>query len=305
MMDQYKIDTNQLISEIHKRPALWNNKDVLYHNRDSTNSMWTELSSMFKCPKAVLKSKWKGLRDTFRGELKKEQTPCKSKYSTRNRAMWTHYKNLLFLKDQMLPRPPIWEREDNKNNNYVKSKTYCNNNNHKQLKKLFNIVIERKNLSSVNGQSVNKEELAEDIVKKPIKINLTTPDNEPSSRTMHPVIATPDNEYVESIVKKEPIDIVDNGEYRNNIADNYNNEEERETSGKEEIFETVLPEQVFPSFAEASMADQNRQDDNYHFLMSLLPHIKTLPAERRMLLRIQMQELVYKEVYKKNINTDC
>lgn len=252
-----------------------------------------------------MKSKWKGLRDTFRGELKKEQTPCKSKYSTRNRAMWIHYKNLLFLKDQMLPRPPIWERDDNKNNNCVKSKTYGDNNNQKQLKKLINIVIERKNLS-VSGQSVNQEELAEDIVKKPIKINLTTPaDNEPSSRTMHPVIASLDNEYIESIVKKEPIDIVDNGEYQNNTADNYNNNEEEREINDEEIFETVLPEQVLPGVAEESMADQNSQDDNYYFLMSLLPHIRTLPAERRMLLRIQMQELVYKEVYKKNINTDC
>lgn len=46
--------------------------------------------------------------------------------------------------------------------------------------------------------------------------------------------------------------------------------------------------------------DSQRFDDSYYFFMSLLPHIRMLSAERRMLLRIQMQELVYKEVYKKD-----
>lgn len=44
----------------------------------------------------------------------------------------------------------------------------------------------------------------------------------------------------------------------------------------------------------------NRYDDNYYFFVSLLPHIKSLPAERRMFLRMQMQQLVYEEVYKKS-----
>lgn len=63
----------------------------------------------------VLKSKWKGLRDTFRAELKKEQVYRKSKYQ-RSRPIWIHFKSLMFLKDQMLPRPPIWERSSHSSN---------------------------------------------------------------------------------------------------------------------------------------------------------------------------------------------
>jgi hypothetical protein len=63
----------------------------------------------------VLKAKWKGLRDTFRAELKKEQVYCKSKYR-RNRPLWIHFESLQFLKEQMLPRPPIWERTTRSSN---------------------------------------------------------------------------------------------------------------------------------------------------------------------------------------------
>lgn len=65
----------------------------------------------------ILKTKWKGLRDTFRAELKKEQlSRIKGKYHQR-RPLWIHFKSLQFLKDQMAPRPSIWERN-----------SYCSNN---------------------------------------------------------------------------------------------------------------------------------------------------------------------------------
>ena len=37
--------------------------------------------------------------------------------------------------------------------------------------------------------------------------------------------------------------------------------------------------------------DGQHCDDNYYFLVSLLPHMKQLSAERRMFLRIKIQEL--------------
>jgi hypothetical protein len=37
--------------------------------------------------------------------------------------------------------------------------------------------------------------------------------------------------------------------------------------------------------------DSHHLDDNYYFLLSLLPHIKQLSAERRMFLRMKIQEL--------------
>ncbi|KAK2589201.1 hypothetical protein KPH14_002011 [Odynerus spinipes] len=97
-------------------------------------------------------------------------------------------------------------------------------------------------------------------------------------------------------VKQEPEESFDNLEFQNvtdNLADN------------EMMLQNISPEQVLMGESENGIGltvdplEGNRFDDNYYFLMSLLPHIRTLPADRRMLLRMQMQELVYKEVYKK------
>lgn len=102
-------------------------------------------------------------------------------------------------------------------------------------------------------------------------------------------------------VKQEPEEQFQSLEFHNvseNIADN------------EMMLQNLSPEQVLMGDADSinglnvDPLEGNRCDDNYFFLMSLLPHIKTLPAERRMLLRMQMQELVYKEVYKKNNNSE-
>jgi len=98
-------------------------------------------------------------------------------------------------------------------------------------------------------------------------------------------------------VKREPEESFDNLEFQgvtDNLAEN------------EMMLQNISPEQVLMSDSDAGVGlagvdplEGNRFDDNYYFLMSLLPHIRTLPADRRMLLRMQMQELVYKEVYKK------
>lgn len=99
-------------------------------------------------------------------------------------------------------------------------------------------------------------------------------------------------------MKREPEESFDNLEFQSvtdNLAEN------------EMMLQNISPEQVLMSDSDAGVGlagvdpleSSCRFDDNYYFLMSLLPHIRTLPADRRMLLRMQMQELVYKEVYKK------
>lgn len=211
-------------------------------------------------PEPVLKAKWKGLRDTFRAELKKEQVYRKSKYH-RNRPVWIHYKSLQFLKEQMLPRPPIWER--NIRENVEEADT-----------------SENENVIQEDGQ----ESLSEHMIS----------------------IDTNNSIKLDSIgnieVKQEPDENFENLEFQNvtqNFADN------------EMMLQNISPEQVLMGGSDSNISltvdplEGVRCDDNYYFLMSLLPHIRTLPAEKRMWLRIQMQELVYKEVYKKNEATEA
>ncbi|XP_048506155.1 uncharacterized protein LOC105687830 isoform X2 [Athalia rosae] len=206
----------------------------------------------------VLKAKWKGLRDTFRAELKKEQVYRKSKYH-RNRPVWIHYKSLQFLKEQMLPRPPIWERNTNRESGEEHDAN------------------ENENLHPGDGQ----ESLAEQM--------MSAIDENSSLK-------------IDSIghidVKQEPADNFENLEFQNVSQD---------FSENEMMLQNISPEQVLMGAGSDSNVhlsidplEGGRCDDNYYFLMSLLPHIRTLPAEKRMWLRIQMQELVYREVYKKN-----
>lgn len=219
----------------------------------------------------MLKAKWKGLRDTFRAELKKDQVYRKSKYH-RNRPVWIHFKSLQFLKEQMLPRPPIWERDVAKTEDDLQP---CES--------------ETENGASVHGVLDggfdDRDAIADHL------LSIAGHDN-----GHHQLKLDNDGRRIVD-VKREPEDSFDNLEFQS-VADNL--------ADNEMMLQNISPEQVLMSDSEGGVGLgsgvdplENRFDDNYYFLMSLLPHIRTLPADRRMLLRMQMQELVYKEVYKK------
>lgn len=50
MRDEVKMDANRLIAEVYKRPALWNQRHISYHNREVTNRVWMEIAQIFNLP---------------------------------------------------------------------------------------------------------------------------------------------------------------------------------------------------------------------------------------------------------------
>lgn len=50
MRDEVKMDANRLIAEVYKRPALWNQRHISYHNREVTNRVWMEIASILNLP---------------------------------------------------------------------------------------------------------------------------------------------------------------------------------------------------------------------------------------------------------------
>ncbi|EZA60421.1 hypothetical protein X777_13510 [Ooceraea biroi] len=50
MRDEVKMDANRLIAEVYKRPALWNQRHISYHNREVTNRVWMEIAAIFNLP---------------------------------------------------------------------------------------------------------------------------------------------------------------------------------------------------------------------------------------------------------------
>ncbi|XP_050444529.1 uncharacterized protein LOC126848053 isoform X2 [Cataglyphis hispanica] len=276
MRDEVKMDANRLIAEVYKRPALWNQRHISYHNREVTNRVWMEIAAIFNLPKPMLKAKWKGLRDTFRAELKKDQVYRKSKFH-RNRPVWIHFKSLQFLKEQMLPRPPIWERSVAKTEDELQP---CESEAENGIPS-----------SGIDGGLDDRDAIADHLLSMAGDGNVGH----------HQLKLDGDHHGRRGTVdvKREPEESFDNLEFQN-VADNL--------AENEMMLQNISPEQVLMSDSDGGVGlvgvdplEGNRFDDNYYFLMSLLPHIRTLPADRRMLLRIQMQELVYKEVYKKTI----
>ncbi|XP_017891854.1 uncharacterized protein LOC108632064 [Ceratina calcarata] len=97
------MDLQRLITEVHARPAIWDQKNVNYHNRDVILKMWREIARACEVSTDVAKSKWKHLRDNFRNELKKTYRG-KCDGGSEHDSKWVWFKSLFFLRDQMNSR---------------------------------------------------------------------------------------------------------------------------------------------------------------------------------------------------------
>ncbi|XP_011635245.1 uncharacterized protein LOC105425925 [Pogonomyrmex barbatus] len=98
------MDLQRLINEVHARPAIWDQKNVNYHNRDVILKMWREIARACEVSTDVAKSKWKHLRDNFRNELKKTYRGKCDGVGTEHDSKWVWFKSLFFLRDQMNSR---------------------------------------------------------------------------------------------------------------------------------------------------------------------------------------------------------
>ncbi|KAK0080099.1 hypothetical protein PV325_000438 [Microctonus aethiopoides] len=104
------MDLQRLISEVQARPAIWDQKNTHYHNRDVILKMWREIARACDVSSNVAKSKWKHLRDNFRNELKKtyrsKQQSCDggSPSNIEHESKWVWFRSLQFLRDQMNSR---------------------------------------------------------------------------------------------------------------------------------------------------------------------------------------------------------
>ncbi|XP_011312311.1 uncharacterized protein [Fopius arisanus] len=221
-----------------------------------------------------LKVRWKGLRDTFRCEMKKDIIYRRTKNS-KSCPTWRHYKDLLFLKEQMLPSPPIWDpprpstRDKSSDPPTLAYRPFTTLKKRIEKMKTIRTAVPppvetpEDNVEEVNFVSVKEEPgfMAEDVqASDVVQVNI-------------------EENFPENLTNCEEADVIES--LGANPQQNASSESANRTS-------LINPLEM-----------NGQLDDNYHFLMSLLPHIQKLCGERQMLLRMQIQELVYKEVYKK------
>lgn len=99
------IEVTTLIEEVQKRPALWDQGHQHRHNRDVLEGLWEEVGRVFGAPPEEVRKKWKGLRDTFRKELRKYPNGFDQDLSQDEYPPWVFFKPLYFLKGQMKRAP--------------------------------------------------------------------------------------------------------------------------------------------------------------------------------------------------------
>lgn len=330
----------------------------------------------FRFLEATIKSRWKGLRDTFRLEIKKILAYRKNK-TMRNRPIWQHYHRLIFLQDQMAPRlgMPTWgeleysnklqnsnnsARNNNRKNNHYSNEESSSNtdnsnlriiddNNHPKIKILkqgtpvnkFKVILVRgkansQQLQSSELRSENDDKLVKKIVNEYSQNGLQNLSSSTDKKILIPktivsssgVIGTTyqilgslrhhavreessnsesmgcsdPNELNFVTIKEEHVDdFVNDPLNSSSTMRNLENSDMDNAKNDAEIMiqNDTLHENVNSTVNNVNPLEEKQHDDNYHFLMSLLPYMKKLTDERGMSLRMQLQELVYKEVYKK------
>ncbi|XP_026725778.1 transcription factor Adf-1-like [Trichoplusia ni] len=96
----------KLISEVEKRPLLWDRFDNDYSNRAAMDAEWEKIAEILSRDKNYVKNKWRNLRDQFIRENKKVKVPFDNPtkpYISYYRGKWAYFENMLFLKRASVP----------------------------------------------------------------------------------------------------------------------------------------------------------------------------------------------------------
>ncbi|XP_022185472.1 uncharacterized protein LOC111044593 [Nilaparvata lugens] len=234
------LDSQLLIAAVFARPPLWDRNNLLHKNNEFVESLWKEVSTELESPKEVLKSRWKGLKDTFRKESKKRGT---------KKSKWIHFKKLSFLEDS----------ECNKSMNEVGKSS------------------DEETSEEVQDLSVCGMEREEEDNDKIIK---SVPDRHDSKEGVDRKDLLTEVTAMETQTSFASVGIQDTA-----LSDSALSASEQVESEPRRSF-------IWPN------SDQfQRIDDDYHFFMSLVPHFKQLTPDQKLVLRIKMQEIVYKEMF--------
>ncbi|KAL1131836.1 hypothetical protein AAG570_011447 [Ranatra chinensis] len=190
------MDVVKLIRSVKSRPPLWDRKDGSYHDRGLTMVLWEDVAKQIGVDSESVRSKWKSLRDTFRGELKKLNRAL-LKGSPTSATNWEYFDEMVFVKDQI----------------------YSN-------RRSFESMLKTHPTADLDPADICKAEVVEE---------------------------------------------------------------------DEELQESDSDQNSRPPPLKRDRREQDF-DDDYNFLLSLLPQLRALPMTRNLFVRIKIQELLYNEI---------
>ncbi|XP_075163515.1 uncharacterized protein LOC142236141 [Haematobia irritans] len=100
------MDVSRLISEVKKRPVLWNMERTYNATRYTVPAVWQEVADALGLDVEDCKRKWKNLRDTFHGEvrrfsrrLERDKTLGVYNPNISYKSKWVYYNEMEFIKE--------------------------------------------------------------------------------------------------------------------------------------------------------------------------------------------------------------
>ncbi|XP_062134351.1 uncharacterized protein LOC133844406 [Drosophila sulfurigaster albostrigata] len=271
-----KLDNYRLIVEVGRRRALWDSTMQLSQRKDVGNMQWDEVASIMGTDVSTCKKRFKGLRDSYRAEVRKIQR------RSIDHSNWPYFRPLEFLRnifdpDQMVPFAPLPFNIDSD----------CNES--ADLQKLDDFVIDVDNDDSFDFEimgDIFKRETSDatgadsgsdmSLVAKHNNYDMSTAlSHNRSDMHTSPGLLSP--------LPKAPT--AKRKRYRRNSADAY-----RCANGRA-MSPAPAPVQKSTS-AVAAAADVAKDDADHNFLVSLLPHMKTLSTLNNMKFRTEVSRLL-------------
>lgn len=253
---------DDFIALIKRYPVIYNRLDK--HNKQEYADTWDQLEAILKTNKKFLMMKWKGLRDNFRVELKKEfYSPPEARYVSK----WVHYRKLAFLREQVLPT--LDQKGDGESAQ-------------DELHQIMQFVQNQEEPSPQEHSHANSE------VKQERDESNGDSNGQPASETDFNFnhFQEPDTMHLPeiTITPKHPLD------HQQQPINLESRNRRRSQNAPSTSSSTV-----------AAAGGAPAQDDDYHFLMSIHPYLRQLPLPVKLKVRLQMQQVLFNELMRQPI----
>uniref|UniRef100_A0A0A9XTB5 Transcription factor Adf-1 n=3 Tax=Lygus hesperus TaxID=30085 RepID=A0A0A9XTB5_LYGHE len=296
------MDIFNLIRAVRCREPIWNRQHPQYKDRECSLLLWTEVANETGVDVETARCKWRGLRDTFRVQLRKLNQSTKNGGS--NPLTWEYFDEMVFVKDQIYI-------DINRRKYHIKDRI-------EEMKAdsegLLRKDDEDDSMEGCIDLSKNKSILQrveypiQSVIEQAIRFRMEQPTPNPELvpysqlSTITANYSGPNNgggySTEEEIDFQMPAnfcvaEVTEDTETRLEFDSDTNNT----GSPRSEVEEQPLVDRL-TSTPLLQKKLKALQDDNYCFLMSILPQMKNLPIKQKLFVRIKIQELLFNEIMK-------
>ncbi|KAM8715284.1 hypothetical protein ACLKA7_002351 [Drosophila subpalustris] len=265
-----KLDNFRLIAEVEKRRALWDSTMHLALRKDACTLQWQEVADIMQIDVNICKKRFKGLRDSYRAEVRKIQRRLIE------HSNWPYFRPLEFLRiifdpDKLVPFSPEPCNADY-NNSFADD----------EQSRLDDLIID------LNSDDSFDFEIMGDIFKRETTtdaqchhdsnsdmplLNSNVKQNSDMSQTN---LSVPQNQSP-SLLSPLP------------IVPPTKRTRRRRTSSAEFPYANG---RATPASASETASASAKDDPDYNFLVSLLPHMKTLSSMNNMKFRTEVSRML-------------